>query len=419
MPHTYSVVNVLMDGPPRGGEAIERFLLEELPAMGPPPRGREGLDRARRFLAAAGSPQHAAPQVHIVGTAGKGTAAAAIIGRLVGAGAHVASHMSPHVYDLRERFMLDGQLPAWARVEDALHELWPALVHMQDEDGRPPSFFELTTALAWTIGRAAGVDHLVTEAGIGGAFDTTNAIDQPDKITVVMPIGYDHMGILGHDLHSIATDKADVIPHGGLVVMAAQPHPAAAQVVIDTCQARGAELVEVPTPGWRAQADAIATTVSQRLGLAAAPAADVHLPGRMERLDLGQRTVLLDGAHNPMKLRALQSALPTQPSVALAALSREKDLEACAREITRLADVVVASDFVITAGERVVRGSWSAVELATAIKAADPATEVHVVPDLVRATAAAWELTPDDESLLATGSFMMLEPVRDAVRTLH
>lgn len=413
---------VLPNNPPQGRAEIERFVLEELPAAGPPPRGAAGLARARRFFGRAGNPQHAARQIHIVGTAGKGTAVGATVARLVGAGARVGAHLSPHVYDLRERFLFDGQLPSWDDVDAAMLELWPALPATAREEGHPPSFFELTTALAWTISRLAAADYVVTEAGIGGQYDATNAIDRPDKITVIMPIGYDHLEILGTDLESIARNKADVIPHGGLVIMAPQIHQTAAAVVRQVCLDREAQLVEVAAaPSWQGQAGLVADVIIERLDDPkldlAASIAPVHLPGRMERVAVGGRQIILDGAHNPMKLRGVQEALDaTQPTVLVAALSHEKQLEACAAELVGIADVIVASDFEVSAGDRVVRRSWSAVELARALKAARPEAEVHVVSSIERAVASALEITEDGDTIVATGSFMMIDPARSAAR---
>lgn len=388
--------------------------------MGPAPRGAEGLDRARRFFAHAADPQDSARQIHVVGTAGKGTAAAAIVGRLVGAGATVASHMSPHVYDLRERFLLNGRLPSWDRVADALAALWPAMQAIETSDGRPPSFFELTTAMAWEIGRQADVDYLVTEAGIGGEFDATNAIARRDKISVVMPIGYDHLEILGHDLAEIARTKADVIMSNGDVVIAPQPWPEADAVVQATVDARSARAHRVIDLGsdWIAQAAAVADQVVRllndtRLDLTTEPI-EVHLPGRLERVDAGGRIVVLDGAHNPLKLRTLADHMDQPADIAVVALSVEKDLEACAIELAKLAPTVITAQFAVTAAGRVIRQSWPTHDLAEAIRKADPTRTVIESTDVESAMGEALAQTGTGSTIVATGSFMMLEPAREA-----
>ena len=117
------------------------------------------------------------------------------------------------------------------------------------------------------IGRQAGVRYLVTEAGIGGEFDATNAIARADKISVVMPIGYDHLEILGHELAEIARTKADVIMSGGDVVVAPQPWPEAMSVVTATVDRRRARAHFVADHGadWVGQASAVADRVAELL----------------------------------------------------------------------------------------------------------------------------------------------------------
>ncbi len=251
--------------PPVGAEAIEAFLVDQLAALAPPPRGEEGLARARRFFARLGNPQDHCVQVHVVGTAGKGTAVTAIVARLLGGGLSAGAHLSPHAYDLRERMLVDGALPAWDEMAAALAEAWPAMRDTEQLEGRPPSFFEVTIALSWLLGRRAGVDVHVTEAGIGGALDPTNSITRSDTIVVVMPIGYDHVEVLGPGLASIAQNKAAVIVAGSDVVIAPQPHLEAAEVIAKTAADRAAWVHQMPDVGrgrWQETATSVADVVA-------------------------------------------------------------------------------------------------------------------------------------------------------------
>ncbi len=401
-----------MTEPPATRAEIEHYLLEELPGLGPPPRGDEGITRARRFFAAAGNPQDAAPQVHVVGTAGKGSLVLALMRLLVGAGVDAGAHLSPHVYDLRERFVVNGQLPSWDAVGAAMAELWPAVVAECDTAGRPPSFFELTNALAWTVSRQAGVEVMLTEAGIGGRVDATNAINRPDKLTVVMPIGLDHTEILGTEIDLVAAEKADVIMADSTVVMAQQPHEMAADVVRAVAEQRGAELIEVESDDVADVAAATYGVLASRNGWpSVAVAAEFGLPGRMERVPFGDRVAIFDGAHNPLKLAWLNRHLAeTGPRLVIAALSAEKDLGRCAAELGRLGDRVICTDFAMTASERVVRGSYQAHELATAVSEAHPRVDVEAVSGLEAAARRAGD--GSEPVVVVTGSFMMLAPVR-------
>lgn len=421
---------MLPTSPPAGADAIETFLVDELPSVAPPPRGAEGLARARRFFARLGSPQDACLQVHVVGTAGKGTAVAAVAARLCGGGLSVGSHLSPHVYDIRERMLLDGQLPSWDQVSDALTEAWPVMVEVEHELGHPPSFFETTIALSWLIGRAAGVDVHVTEAGIGGALDPTHSIGRDDTIVVVMPIGWDHVDVLGPGLVDIAQNKAAVIVEGSDVVVAPQPFPEAAAVVAEVAAARAARVhaVDGAGPGaWLATAervaDVVADLVEQRLGRSLPTGrAEVVLPGRLEGLDAGGRHWILDGAHNPLKLRALAAALTTlatgPPATVVAGLSREKALDDCAAELAAMSNRFVTTDFSVLAGDRVLRSSWPATELATAIGRARPEAEIVAAGDVRAAVRHARCHTEPGDTIVATGSFLLLDDIRRAAVAL-
>jgi dihydrofolate synthase/folylpolyglutamate synthase len=426
----WSASPVLPTSSPAGADAIETFLVDELPSAAPPPRGAEGLARARRFFARLGSPQDACLQVHVVGTAGKGTAVAAVASRLRGGGLSVGAHLSPHVYDIRERMLLDGQLPAWEQVGDALAEAWPVMVEAEHELGHPPSFFETTIALSWLIGRAAGVDVHVTEAGIGGALDPTNSIGRHDTIVVVMPIGWDHVDVLGPGLLDIARNKAAVIVAGSDVVVAPQPFAEAAAVVTEVASDRAARVhaVDGAGPGaWLATAervaDVVADLVEQRLGRSLpAGRAPVVLPGRLERLEAGGRHWILDGAHNPLKLRALAAALAgldaPGPALVVAGLSREKALDDCAAELAAMGQRFVTTEFAVLAGDRVLRSSWPAGQLADAIGRHRPDAEIVAAGDIEAAVHEAQCHTEPGDTIVATGSFLLLDDIRQAALAL-
>ena len=111
--------------------------------------------------------------MHVVGTAGKGTVARLVAASLRAAGGSVGLHQSPHVHDIRERFMVADELPSWEEVVAAIEEIRPH-ADAPASTGEPPTFFALTTAIALVMARRAGTDWLVVEAGIGGRVDATN-----------------------------------------------------------------------------------------------------------------------------------------------------------------------------------------------------------------------------------------------------
>ena len=111
---------------------------------------------------------------------------------------------------------------------------------MDSKFEHPISFFEATTALAFAAFAEHPVDVGVIEVGMGGEWDATNVVDA--DVSVIMPIGFDHMEYLGNTLREIASTKAGIIKEGGFVVLA-QQEPEAAKELIRKAAEVGADVV--------------------------------------------------------------------------------------------------------------------------------------------------------------------------------
>ena len=286
-------------------------------------REGEGLARSVALLAELGHPQDQIPVVHVAGTAGKGTVAAGIAAALGARGSTVGLHVSPHVYDLRERFSVDGR---WCRPEEVverLDDVLAAAAQVAATRHGPPTFFEVTLAMALVHFLRRGCDVAVIETGLGGLYDATNTVTRADKVAVITRVGLDHQRVLGHTLEAIAAQKAGILPEGGEAVVLHHGIAAVDDTVAAAAEARGCRLHLVsappPEPGQAAHqaedlalVDAAVAVMDRRQGRDHDPAAvaqvvgDLDLPGRFECVGppSGAR-VVLDGAHNPIKLTAL------------------------------------------------------------------------------------------------------------------
>ena len=286
-------------------------------------RGGDGLARSVALLAALGRPQDQIPIVHVAGTAGKGTVAAGIAAALGAQGSTVGLHVSPDVYDLRERFSVNGR---WCRPEEVverLDDVLPASAQLAATPHGAPTFYEVTLAMSLIHFLRRGCDVAVVETGLGGLYDATNTVTRTDKLAVITRIGLDHQRVLGHTLEEIAAQKAGILPVDGEAVVLHHGVAAVDDTLSAAAAARGCRLhlVAAPAPG-RGQAahqaedlaliDAAVTVLDRRQGRAhdgpvvAGAVAGLELPGRFERVGLASGTrVVLDGAHNPLKLAAL------------------------------------------------------------------------------------------------------------------
>jgi dihydrofolate synthase/folylpolyglutamate synthase len=195
------------------------------------------LDRVRRLLALMGEPQRAFQAVHIAGTKGKGSTAAMIESVLRAAGYRTGLYTSPHLHSFRERIQVVGELIPEEGVTHLVEEMQVLAAQVEGV-----TTFEVITCLAFAWFAEQGVEWAVVEVGLGGRLDATNILD-PD-VTVITPISYDHVAILGDTLAQIAAEKAGIIKPGVPVVSAPQPGEALA-VIRDVCERQGAPLTLV------------------------------------------------------------------------------------------------------------------------------------------------------------------------------
>jgi dihydrofolate synthase/folylpolyglutamate synthase len=163
------------------------------------------LDRIERLLAALGHPEQKLPPViHVAGTNGKGSTIAFMRAMLEASGKSVHVYTSPDLVSFRERIRLAGKLVSARRLNDALTRCEEA------NEGRPITYFEITTAAALLLFSEIRADVLLLEVGLGGRFDATNVIDKPLG-AVITPVSIDHVEFLGPDLAGIAREKAGIM----------------------------------------------------------------------------------------------------------------------------------------------------------------------------------------------------------------
>lgn len=172
---------------------------------------KEGLSNTISLDNHLGNPHRNFRTIHVAGTNGKGSCSHTIAAILQAAGYKVGLYTSPHLIDFRERIRVNG-VPA-------SKEFVVEFVRKEREFFEPlgPSFFELTTAIAFSYFAQEAVDVAIIEVGLGGRLDCTNIIS-PD-LSVITNISLDHVQFLGNTLGSIAAEKAGIIKPGVPVVV--------------------------------------------------------------------------------------------------------------------------------------------------------------------------------------------------------
>ena len=202
-----------------------------------------GLENVTRLCEALGHPERTFTSLHVAGTNAKGSVTAMVHSSLLAAGVHAGRYISPHLHDLSERYVV-GSTPVDAATLNRVAEDVLAVVDRLRAEGVltvSPTFFEVTTVMAFEIFRRAAIETAVIEVGLGGRFDATNVISP--VAGAITTIGFDHQQHLGNTLEAIAFEKAGIIKPGMTVVAGDLP-PAAMRVVQRVAGERGAHLIE-------------------------------------------------------------------------------------------------------------------------------------------------------------------------------
>ena len=164
---------------------------------------KEGLSNTHALDAHFGHPHRSYKTIHVAGTNGKGSCSHTLASILQESGYKVGLYTSPHLVDFRERIRVNGTMISKERVV--------GFVEKERDFFEPlhPSFFEVTTALAFKYFEEEKVDVAVIEVGLGGRLDCTNIIHP--VFSLITNISFDHMQFLGNTLGLIAGEKAGII----------------------------------------------------------------------------------------------------------------------------------------------------------------------------------------------------------------
>ena len=344
------------------------------------------LDRMRKLLSLLGNPHLELACVQVAGTKGKGSTCSMLASMLKACGHTVGLYASPHLVDLRERITIDGDMVGYADLATIFKKIASAEGHL---GGRLLSFFEIMTAAALCYFSEQAVDIAVLETGLGGRLDSTTVV-QP-LVCGISAISLDHTHLLGHDLASIAREKAGIFKKDVAAVSVAQD-PVVEQVLGEVAAKVGTDLefsgtgkqidfsyrfestrdlgphtrVCVTTPTSRYEHLPVPLRgehQAHNCGLALAiidklkahgfqfPEAQMIkglaktvLCGRMEQV-WPKPHVVIDGAHNPASIRALIRALGAHivydSLVVIFGCGQDKEIPAMLKQLSLGADKII------------------------------------------------------------------------------
>lgn len=355
-----------------------------LEARWPETRIAPTLERIAALTDILGSPQLSYPTIHIAGTNGKTTTARMIDSLLHETGLRTGRFTSPHLESFLERISINGKPIDPKDFIFAYNDVAPYLDLMDQKYETPISFFEAMTALAFVAFAEYPVDIGVIECGMGGEWDATNVVAA--AVSVITPIGFDHMAYLGGTLAEIARTKAGIIKGDSIVVLARQEPEAAvellrraAEVGVEVARegveyslesrviAVGGQLLSIngvsgryddiflPLHGKHQAANAATALAavesffggheldpeSVRAGFAA-----VTSPGRCE-IVFREPTIILDAAHNPHGAKALAETLEGEFTfdeiIGVFGAFADKDVEGILKELEPVFNSIIVT----------------------------------------------------------------------------
>lgn len=402
-----------------------------------------GLETMRTLLSRLDNPERRFKSLHIGGTNGKGSTAAMTAAMLQAAGYRVGLYTSPHLVDFRERIRVNQVMI----VESQVAELTQRIRTIVPSD-LTPTFFELTTVMAFLQFAESGVEVAVLEVGLGGRFDATNVVEP--EACAITTIALEHQEYLGKTEEAIGFEKAGIIKAGVPVVVGRIDGPAW-DVIRQTAADRKAPLMrlgedfhtvgtgpeEFSYRGRSRQLDGLTRALAGRHQLDNAACAVALLEaaegrgisvneaavrqglqavpweGRLEVLERGP-VLLLDGAHNPAAAHVLAEYLadwcasrPEARLILVLGMMRDKDHGCFVEPLQQL-----VSEVVLTQAD--MARSATVQELQDKIGSRFPLC--HIAPGAADALALAKARATAQDLICVTGSLMLVGEVKALVR---
>ncbi|WMN10969.1 folylpolyglutamate synthase/dihydrofolate synthase family protein [Marivirga salinae] len=245
-------------------QEAEAFLFEQLPMFQRVGGSayKKDLHNTVALLEVLGNPHQKGKYIHVAGTNGKGSTASFLASVLKESGYKTGLYTSPHLKSFTERMRINGIPISKEEVIGYVEKFKPIIEELS------PSFFELTTAMAFDYFAKQEVDIAVIEVGMGGRLDCTNVI-QPE-VSIITQIGLDHQQFLGNTLEEITKEKAGIIKDKTSIVCSVIENELKLSIK-DTAKAKNAPFIdsnllyrvsirEESIPNWKLAAENLNTS---------------------------------------------------------------------------------------------------------------------------------------------------------------
>ena len=317
---------------------------------------RPGLTRMRAVLRKLNHPQDAYRSIIVAGTNGKGSTSATLASILIASGYKTGLYTSPHLVDLRERWMINREMIDERLLEDSIKSLREA----SRKARITPTYFEALTLIAFIAFREARCDVVVLEVGMGGRLDATNVVKP--LAALITPIGLDHTEFLGNTLREIASEKAGVI-HRGTIVLTTNRNLGILYTLRQRAKKYGNRFVVVndehPSPlagDFQRQNVALAVRAARELRARfrritpqtiERGVSETRWRGRLEHIEYGEKTIWIDGFHNAHAAAVIAPFIAKNlppPRLLVFGIMRDKAVDTVAKLLFPQFDCVITTE---------------------------------------------------------------------------
>ncbi|MGL6154692.1 MAG: bifunctional folylpolyglutamate synthase/dihydrofolate synthase [Cetobacterium sp.] len=327
-----------------------------------------GLTNIESLCEKMGNPQNDYKVIHIGGTNGKGSTSTIIEKVLMEDGKKVGKYTSPHILKFNERIQVDGR-----EISDEKIAYYYNLVKkIMEENNIKATFFEITTAMMFKYFSDEKIDYAVLEVGLGGKFDATNIAD--GDISIVTNVSLDHTEFLGNDIYTIALEKAGIIKDKSYVIVGSDD-----EEFLKAIETKGKDYINVlekyknsevflnfndftteitigknkyknPLFGTHQYSNFLcAYEALKKLGISDGTIKKglkkVKWPCRFEQINLDERNIILDGAHNIDSMRRLVETIQMNYNkdevVAVVSILKDKKIEEMAPILEEMTDSII------------------------------------------------------------------------------